>query len=71
MKCMFNFQGPLGENSLLKKSLDELLTYTHCERPSGNPKNEMFTLRLHFFGLDFGQKTPTFKKVNVANLLFM
>ena len=57
-----------------KKPFDKLLTYTDWERPNGNPKVEMFTFCLQktFFGLDFGiKKTPTYKKVSVAILLFM
>lgn len=38
-----------------KKLFDKLLTYTHWERPSGNPKIEMFTLCLQksFFRIKF------------------
>ncbi len=57
-----------------KKPFDKLLTYTDWERPSGHPKIETFTLCLQksFFRIGFWhKKTPTYKKVSVAILLFM
>ena len=74
MKCIFNFQGPLGELSPIRSRLinfspirtgrDQVVTL--------KPKYLHFIYKKSFFQIRFGhKKTPTFKKASVTNLLFM